>query len=83
MQPVLKNVTNYGKPIPISFAEMMGLMTSCQALETPNLERLPEAKRISRSARRVPRNLLTNAFNNPIALFNGIVPGKKNYYKFF
>jgi hypothetical protein len=76
MQPVLRNVTNYGSPIQISFSEMMGLMTSCQMLETPNLEKRPEAKQISRSARRVPRNLLSNTFSNPIALFNGIVPGE-------
>lgn len=78
MQPVLRNVTKYGSPILISFSEMMGLMTSCQSLETPNLEKRPEAKQISRSARRVPRNLLSNTFSNPIALFNGIVPGEAN-----
>lgn len=83
MQPVLRNVTNYGSPIQISFSEMMGLMTSCQMLETPNLEKRPEAKQISRSARRVPRNLLTNTFSNPIAIFNGIVPGKLKFHFIF
>jgi hypothetical protein len=80
MQPVLRNVTNFGSPIQISFSEMMGLMTSCQSLETPNLEKRPEAKQISRSARRVPRNLLSNTLNNPIAIFNGIVPGESKIY---
>jgi hypothetical protein len=82
MQPVLRNVTNFGSPIQISFSEMMGLMTSCQSLETPNLEKRPEAKQISRSARRVPRNLLSNTLNNPIAIFNGIVPGESKIYNF-
>jgi len=82
MQPVLKNVTKIGKPIEISFAEMMGLMNNCHSLETPNLEQSPGAKQISRSARRVPRNLLTNTLSNPIALFNGIVPGQSKFTYF-
>jgi hypothetical protein len=76
MQPILKNATKFGKLIEISFSEMMSLMNTCHDLQTPMLEQNPMARQISRSARRVPRNLLSATYSNSVAIFNGIVPGK-------
>ncbi|CAB3387398.1 Hypothetical predicted protein [Cloeon dipterum] len=76
-QSMMRNTTRFKKAIKINFDEMMGLMDSCQQLHTPSLEQRPEAKRISRNARRVPKNLFSNTLNNPVAIFSGIVPGTK------
>ncbi|XP_059483346.1 uncharacterized protein LOC132201305 [Neocloeon triangulifer] len=76
-QSMMRNVSKVKRAIEINFEEMMGLMDSCHQLTTPTLEQQPEARQISRNARRVPRNLLTNAFSNPVAIFSGIVPGTK------